>query len=293
MQSHDAILRFTFEDFNVRGQIARLESTYQEVLEQCEYPDEVRILLGELLAATALLSSTVKFSGSLSLQVNTDGRVRLLMAECRNQADLRAIARLDETLESTSDVKLGEGKLVITIEPDDGNRYQGIVNFEQGSLARALENYFRQSEQLNTRLWLAADARRAGGLMLQCLPPRENLPSIPVSEEDWQRVTLLAETVRNEELLDLEASQTLTRLFHEEEVRTFDPRSLRFHCSCSRERSANAIKFLGFDDAMTLIDEQGEVQIDCQFCHARYLFSNEDVKSVFEEEVAPRGTTIH
>lgn len=290
MPIRDQIQRFLFQDFNVRGEIVKLEQAYQDVLGQQDYPEGVRILLGELLAATALLSATLKFRGSLTLQLNTDGPLRLLMAECRDQSDLRAIARVDDEIRAPL---LGKGQLVITIDPDDGDRYQGIVSLEQQSLSRALEAYFLRSEQLGTRLWLHADAHHAAGLMVQRLPGVSDRPGLPTSDEDWERIVLLASTITSQELLSLEPSAVLTRLFHEEHVRVYDPRSLRFHCGCSRDRSANAIKFLGFDEAMELIQEQGEVYIDCQFCHARYSFGGDEVRGVFAQEAAPAGTTLH
>jgi molecular chaperone Hsp33 len=290
MPFRDQIHRFLFQDFNVRGEIVQLEQAYQDVLGQQDYPEGVRILLGELLAATALLSATLKFRGSLTLQLNTDGPLRLLMAECRDQSDLRGIARIDDELRAPL---LGNGQLVITIDPDDGDRYQGIVSLEHHSLSRALEIYFLRSEQLGTRLWLFADARRAGGLMVQRLPGVSDRPGLPASDEDWQRINILADTVSEEELLSLNPPALLSRLFHEETLRVYDPRSLRFHCGCSRDRSANAIKFLGYDEAMELVEEQGEVYIDCQFCHTRYSFGGDEVRGVFAQEAAPEGTTLH
>ncbi|KAA3630007.1 MAG: Hsp33 family molecular chaperone HslO [Proteobacteria bacterium] len=290
MNDRDEIQRFLFQDFNVRGEVAHLDASYREVLSQREYPEPVRILLGEILAATALLSATIKFHGALTLQVKTDGRIALLMAECRNQTDLRAIARLDDASDGPW---LGDGQLVITIEPQVGERYQGIVSLGGATLALAIETYFRQSEQLGTRIWLSADGQRAGGLMLQRLPGESDRTPLAEPEEDWQRTTLLADTVSGDELVGLDPVTLLTRLFHDEQVRLYDPRALRFRCNCSRERSANAIKFLGYDEAMELIEENGEVEIDCQFCHARYRFGGDEVRGVFEQEAAPAGTTLH
>ncbi len=289
MPNDDFIQRFLFQDFNVRGEMVRLGPSYREVLGQRDYPSTVRHGLGQMLAATALLSATLKFRGSMTLQANSEGPLRLMMAECRDHSDLRAIARFDA---DTPNPWLGEGHLVITIEPHGGERYQGIVTLEQDSLARAIESYFQRSEQLDTRLWLVADGECAAGMMLQRLPDGQGADKA-TADEDWRRVELLADTVRDEELLSLQPRTVLERLFHEEQVRLFDPRSVRFACSCSRERSANAIKFLGYDEAMSLVAEQGEVEIDCQFCHARYRFGGDDVRGVFAREAAPEGTTVH
>lgn len=290
MAHDDIIQRFLFQDFNVRGEVVRLGRAYREVLDQRDYPAGVRSLIGELMAATALLSATLKFRGGLTLQVNTDGPLRLLMAECRDQSDLRAIARFDADADAPW---LGSGKLVITIEPAEGERYQGIVALEHETLSRAIETYFQRSEQLDTRLWLAADDDHAAGMMVQRLPGPVDRPGLPSSDEDFTRVALLSDTVTGAELTALQPRELLTRLFHEENVRLYDPRTLRFHCGCSRERSANAIKFLGYDEAMELVEENGEVEIDCQFCHARYRFGGDEVRGVFDQEAPPQGTTLH
>jgi molecular chaperone Hsp33 len=282
----DFIQRFIFEDFNVRGEIVQLDQAWREVHGKGEYDAGTRDLLGQMLAATALLSDTIKISGSLVLQLKTDAYLKLMMAECRHHRDLRAIARVDAG--KPRDLA-APGNLAITIEPDGGERYQGIVSYDGGPLAPALELYFARSEQLGTRLWLAADGESAAGLMLQELPGEKE----GQVEDDFRRVCLLADTLGNRELLDTEALPLLTRLFHEERVRVFEPRALRFHCSCSRERSANAIKFLGYDDAMELVESQGRVEIDCQFCHARYRYDGDDVASVFAGEAPPAGTVIH
>jgi molecular chaperone Hsp33 len=290
MTFKDRRQRFLFEEFAVRGELTQLAEAYREVLTQRSYPEDIQHLLGELMSAAAILASTIKFEGSLILQIKTAGRVQLLMAECRNGKELRAIARYDD---EKVDSSLHKGQLAITIEPDEGERYQGIVEICGNSLAASLETYFRKSEQLDTRIWLAADQQHAAGLLLQKIPLNPDRPGLPVSGEDWDRVCLLTDTVQASELLELTPYTLLSRLYHEEQVRTFDAEQISFKCGCSRYRSANAIKFLGFDEAMEIVAENSVVEIDCQFCHQHYAFDEASVLKIFAAETAPAGTTLH
>jgi len=290
MNQLDERQRFMFSDFAVRGEMVKLDEAYKDVLAQREYPLDIQLLLGQMMAAVTILSSTLKFEGSLILQLKSSGRAEMVMAECRNGKDLRAIARFDD---SNTEATLMDGHLAITIEPDEGERYQGIVSITGTSLAESIQAYFAQSEQLETRIWLAAQDGRVGGLLLQKLPENPDLPGLPASDEDWNRVVILAETVTDEELLELPIESLLTRLYHEEQVKVFHSAAVRFFCSCTRDRSANAIKFLGYDDAIELLSETEKIDIDCQFCHEKYLFSLDDVKQIFAQETAPEGTVLH
>ncbi len=290
MSKHDSTQRFLFQNFNVRGELAQLEDAYREVLQQRHYPPEIQILLGQFMAASVLLSSTIKFDGSLILQVKTEGRLQLLMAECRNRTRLRAIARLSDTDDGPI---IKDGQLAITIEPRKGKTYQGIVAMEEDGLARSLEVYFKRSEQLDTRIWLTADSSRAGGMLLQALPQATDKPDLPAPADDWNRIVMLASTLSDNELTELETEHILTRLFHEEQVRVFGASPLTFYCGCSAKRSGSAIKFLGFEEAMALASERGTIEIGCQFCHKQYCFSADDVEAIFKKESPPEGTVLH
>lgn len=289
----DQIQRFLFDATNVRGEVVNLQQAYAEVLDKHIYPEAVSRQLGELLSAVALLTETVKLDGTVSLEVRGSGAVRLLMAESNPGGDLRAIARLDDEAalpeENASLTSLvGEGQIVITIDPREGQRYQGIVAVEADSLAACLEDYFARSEQLATRLWLAADGRRAAGMLLQQLPD-DAANSDP---DAWERTVHLATTLSDAELLDLEQRELLHRLFHEEQTRVFEPKTLRFGCTCTRERIANALHGLGAEELRSIAREQGEVETQCHFCHSHYRFSAADIEALIESPGAG-ASTLH
>jgi molecular chaperone Hsp33 len=277
----DQIQRFLLDETNVRGEIVNLERAYAEVLERHDYPPVVNRLLGELLAAVALLTDTVKLDGTLSLEVRGSGALALLMAESNPGGELRAIARLAESAAAPDDDTgfrelLGDGRIMITLDPREGHRYQGVVALEHDSLAECLAAYFGQSEQLPTRLWLAADGRRAAGLLLQRLPDATRNPD----GDDWERSVLLADTVRREELMELEPLEVLRRLFHQETVRVFDPKALHFGCTCSRERIASALSSLGGAELREMLEEQGAIETQCHFCHSRYRFDAPELEAL-------------
>lgn len=285
MSNPDQTQRFLFDHTYIRGEITGLHRSYQEVLEKHNYPEPVQRMLGEFMAAVALLSDTLKFNGTLSLQVRGAGQVRMLMAECRNHEALRAIAQYNDDFSPDADL-LGKGQMAITIEPEKGKRYQGIVSIDddQHSLDRVLEDYFRQSEQIRTRVWLAADGQQAAGLLLQAMPQSASEGSLEREDDDaWDRVVHLADTLTETEMLSLDNATLLFRLFHEEKVRVFPGRELRFECTCTRERCGNAILMLGQQEAEQIIAEEGYIQSDCQFCRQQYRFDQADVDALFAD----------
>lgn len=278
--------RFLFDEFAIRGELVQLNNTTQEIFSKHEYPEPVKQLIGEFATAAALLSATIKFSGSLILQVKGEGQVSMLMAECRDQQSLRAIASYKET-PNQDQALIGEGQMSIIIEPDEGESYQGIVLVEDNNLSEVLEKYFLHSEQLRTRIWLSAQNERAAGLLLQSMPESASESSLGRESEDWNRICMLADTITAEELIDLPSKQILNRLFHQEQLRLFEPRQLAFACTCSEERSANTLFSLGETEVRTLLAEEGgTIEIDCQFCHARYQFDELDLNKIF-------GTQVH
>lgn len=278
MSNSDHIQRILFDDIDVRGVVSRLDESYQTVLSRASYPPVIQRVLGEMLAAVSLLSSNLKFEGRLSLQAQGEGNLRVLMAECSHHQNLRAIARYDGDIDEQAAFNelLVNGRLAITIEPDKGSRYQGVVPLEQPTLAACLEDYFRQSEQLSTTIRLAADGQRAGGLLVQVLP------AAGTGDEDWQRISVLAGTLKDEELLQLDNDTMLYRLFHEEQCRLYEPEPLRFHCDCSRARSADALQMMTEQELMQLAEEQGGViEVSCHFCNEQYRFDTADIQAMF------------
>ncbi|MGJ8515866.1 Hsp33 family molecular chaperone HslO [Carnimonas bestiolae] len=294
----DRLQRFMFDDTRVRGELTQLHDAYREVLNRHDYPAPVARLLGELMAASALLTATIKLDGIMSLELRGEGPISLLMAESNPGAEgvaqqLRAIARYDQEQierlqESDFSTLLGNGQLVITLDPAHGQRYQGIVALDKGSLAACLEDYFERSEQLPTRLWLASDGERAAGLLVQQLPEDER----QLDQDAWERIVALSDTISDEELLQLAPEEVLHRLFHEEQARVFEPSAIAFGCTCSRERFALALHRLGADELRSIVAEEGKVDAQCHFCNTHYEFSAADAESLIErpDESSP---TLH
>ncbi|WP_252177900.1 Hsp33 family molecular chaperone HslO [Endozoicomonas sp. 4G] len=286
LSQKDCAQRFIFENADLRGEIVSLGSSLTESLAAHDYPVNVKALLGELAAAAVLLSSTLKFEGILSLQAKGDGPLSLLMVECTDQKTFRALARWDEENTDQLTAKglsglLGNGQLVMTIDPHKGNRYQGIVPLHHETLTEGLNAYFRQSEQLPTRFWLAGNGDQGAGILLQALPA-----SIEQEEgerqESWNRMVTLADTATEAEMLELEHEALLLRLFHEEEVRVFDREAVSFSCNCSRPRSAKILASLGQEEAESMVADLGKIEMGCQFCSQTYTFTAQDVAEIFQ-----------
>lgn len=286
----DALHRFLFEDAAIRGERVRLDETWRTVLERHDYPPLLRQLMGELTAAAVLLAATLKLEGSLILQIQGKGAIKLLVVECTGDLQLRATAKWEGELHGTLPQLVGDGRFVITLDPKTGAQaYQGIVALEGESVAEILEHYMSRSEQLETQLWLAADEHGAAGMLLQKLPEQDTRDA-----DAWPRVTKLAQTLRREELLQLPTAELLRRLYHEEDVRLFDPQPVSFHCGCSREKVASMLKMLGRDEVDGILLEQGNVEIHCEFCNHRYVFDAVDAAMVFTEGISPAvGETRH
>jgi len=275
----DYLYRFVFEQFGVRGEFVCLGSSWLAVRERHDYPPLVEQQLGKALTSVLLLSGTIKFRGSLILQLQGDGRIQALVAQATEQRTLRGMARFDEVLKTQQEVPenelLGQARLVLTAEAPSGERYQGIVPVDGGDVASAVEGYFVRSEQLPTRLWLAADAGHAAGLFLQRLPQTHD------DDEHWERVCMLADTIRDEELLNLDAQEVLRRLFHEEDLRLYEPEPVSFRCSCSRERVGETLASLGEGEVAQMLEEMGSIEVNCEFCAANYVFDTVDAAALF------------
>ena len=278
----DQSQRFIFDDTDIRGELVRLEQSFLQVLSHHDYPAPVVNLLGEFMAAAALLSSTIKFEGALILQARSvDGEIPLIMAEASSQQTVRAIAR-NAAKANSDDFKqlLKNGQLAITIDPKKGESYQGIVPLEGDSFSHCLEQYFQQSEQLSTRIWLACDGNRATGMLLQELPANEQNHSD--RDANWQHAAHLASTLSREELLDLAFDELLHRLYHQDPLRLFDVNSWRFECSCSRDKTINALLTVGREELEQALREEDQIMITCEFCHQQYRFNDDDIKAVFD-----------
>lgn len=281
-----------FENAPIRGELVHLETTWHNVLERHDYPDVLRDLVGELCAAAVLLAATLKLQGSLVLQIQGKGPIKLLVVECSGAGELhlRATAKWSGDLAQGSVAELiGDGLFVITLDPKDGKQvYQGVVELEGSSVAEMLENYMSRSEQLETRLWLAADGQCAAGMLLQKLPG-------PVGEYEqdddaWPRATLLANTLKPEELLGETAPSLIRKLYHEDDMRLFDAQPVSFHCSCSRHSVGQMLKMLGTDEVHAILEEQGSIEVFCEFCNQRYEFDRIDAEVMFVEAIVQPGS---
>lgn len=279
----DTLQKFLFEHAPVRGEIVHLDQTWQSVIERHEYPAVLRDLMGELAAAAVLLAATLKLNGSLVLQIHGKGAVKLLVVECSGNLELRATAKWEgELTRGTLKDLVGDGRFVITLDPKDGNQaYQGIVALEGDSVADILQNYMTRSEQLDTRLWLAADGEHAAGMLLQKLPEQKGQ-----DDDAWERASQLASTLKREELLSLTSAELIHRLYHEEDIRLFDAQGVTFNCSCSRDNVARMLKMLGREEVDDIFTERDDIEVFCEFCNQRYVFDAVDAEAVFAEAVS-------
>ncbi|OOE90462.1 Hsp33 family molecular chaperone [Salinivibrio sp. AR647] len=284
--SNDQLHRYLFEDVSVRGELVKLDETYQRILENQNFPAPVNALLGEMLAATSLLTATLKFNGSITVQLQGDGPVSLAVINGDHHQQLRGTARVkgDVKEDATLPEMMGKGQLVITIEPVDGERYQGIVGLESDHLQGCLEDYFARSEQLMTRLWLRTgevDGKpHAAGMMLQVLPDDKG------DEGDFDHLAQLTETIKNDELFSLSAKDVLYRLYHQEKVTLYPAQDVVFKCSCSRERSAGAIAAIERSEVDKMVAEMGTIHLHCDYCGTDYAFDSVDVAAIFDQNAS-------
>jgi molecular chaperone Hsp33 len=286
MRDRDCLHRFVFEGLPIRGHLVHLDASWRALIEHCKYPPAIRDTLGEAVAASLLLAATIKFEGSLSLQLQGDGPVHLMLAQCTSGLGVRGLARYREPGPDGSGAlaMFGAGNLTVTLEDDDRTqRYQGIVPVSGERLAESLQVYFENSEQLPTRLWLHADERGASGMLLQRLPDADG----PDVTDTWNRMQLLGDTLTPAELGELAHSEILHRLFNEDDVRLFDPAPVYFRCRCSRERVAGMLRSLGEQETRSVLLERGDVEVSCDFCNKTYVFDAVDVEQLF----APAGAT--
>ncbi len=309
MKPHpDSLHRFLFEQSHVRGELVHLDDAWRAVLERHDYPAALRAVMGELMAAAVLLAATLKLKGSLILQIQGKGPVTLLVVECDGELNVRATAKWQGELDGIGFAQMvGDGRFVITLDPRDGGQtYQGIVALDGSSVAEVLQNYMLRSDQLETRLWLAADAQGAAGLLLQKMPGDgghavgkhdewlDDGQDEDWDTETWQRVTMLTDTLQREELLGLPALELIRRLYGEEDVRLFDAHLVAFRCTCSRDRVARMLKMLGWDEVQSVLAEQGMVEVGCEFCNQKYRFDKVDAEQVFAAEVLLDGSgSVH
>ena len=305
MAQADTLRRFVFERYPFRGQLVHLGPAWTAMMEHHDYPAHVRDALGEAVVAAALLSSTLKYEGLLSLQLRGEGPMHLMLVECTDGLAMRAVARFRDPPD-TRDLRVlsGNGTLTVTVESGSAaNRYQGIVPLAGATMGECLRTYFEHSEQLPTRLWLRADGESASGLLLQRLPVTARPVGVTESgaggvaeeeiEDAWQRVQLVAGTVTPDELARLEDRELLRRLFAEDDVRMFQSAPVFFRCRCSRERVANMLRALGREEVDAVLAEFGQVEVRCEFCSRAYRFDVVDATALFAAGADAHGGGVH
>jgi molecular chaperone Hsp33 len=306
--SKDTLQKFMFENAAVRGELVEISDTWREIQARHDYPKAVRALLGEMVAAGALLSANLKFNGAVVMQIHGDGPVRLMVVECDANLCIRATAKLAPGAEVPDDATLtqllnvnGKGRFVITLDPLDkkpGQQpYQGIVPLDGDDMATVIENYMLRSEQMETKLWLAADDKVSRGMLLQKLPrhsgggEQTQQASEEEDQETWNRAVMLGSTLKREELLSTDIETLLKRLFWEETIRVFDPVHPTFQCSCTREKVGNMLKMLGKEEVDSALADLGQLGINCDFCGKHYDFDKVDCAQLFAAD-APVETLL-
>ncbi|MBN3574760.1 Hsp33 family molecular chaperone HslO [Vibrio neptunius] len=280
--ANNVLNRYLFEDLSVRGELVQLDEAYQRIISSKEYPAPVQSLLGELLVATTLLTATLKFEGSITLQLQGDGPVSLAVINGDHDQKVRGVARWEGDIAEDASIHdmMGKGHLVITIDPKKGERYQGIVGLDGDNLSEVLESYFANSEQLKTRIWLRLGEhegkQHAAGMLIQVMPDGTGTP------DDFEHLEQLTDTVKNEELFTLQANELLYRLYNQEKVRLFEPQPVAFHCGCSRERSGAAIMTVDRAEIKDILAEVGSISLHCDYCGTDYTFDEAQIAELFD-----------
>lgn len=298
MNGFDQLHRYVFNQANVRGEIVRLEDSLQHIVHSYEYPPQIQNLLSEMAAATCLLTAILKFKGEIGLQIQSQGPVRYAVIHATHEQTLRGVARWDESLSVLPEdfsALVKNAVLVITITPQEGERYQGVVALDKPTLAECLEGYFEQSEQLATKVTLMTDLShpdraRAAGMLLQVLPTSAEATRVN-GDSEFEHLCTLTDTLTEEEMFALPVQDILYRLYHQEDVELYEPQTIQFACSCSRERSAEALRNVAKEELLDIIEEEGAIKMNCQYCHTEYRFDRIDVEAIHAGHIgeAPRN----
>lgn len=300
MSESDRVRRFVLERHPIRGHAVRLTRSWLELREHQDYPPVVQQLLGEAVAAAVLLAATLKFAGTLTLQLQGKGLVTLLVAQCTHDFKVRGMVRHDPVVSMEGGAEAGfhsltgDGQIVVTVEATDrASSYQGVVPITGHSLAESLEAYFVQSEQLPTRVALATTAGIVGGMLVQRLPAEggKQAAADPAAVESaWMSADHAMAALTREEIIADDIESRLVRMFGADEVRVFGGHEVKFECRCSRERVASVLRSLGAEEVRSVIAEQGTCTVTCEFCQKPYRFDAIDVEQLFAEGAPPRGS---
>lgn len=297
MRNKDLLNRFIFEKAPIRGEFVQLQESVLTILNQHDYPPSIRQLLGEALCVAVLLTAIIKFQGRLTVQFRGQGKLKLLLAQCDHHFHLRGLVKWDGEM-SYSELMdaFNDGILVIMLDTGGIGRYQGIVSWRGNSLLESIEGFFKESEQLATKLWLCVGKESAAGFLLQVIPTKENA-TLSLQEDidnaDWKHIMELTEKLDPEEMLHLDAEKLLKKLYPAEEVRLFSPVPVMFKCTCTRKRGEDAILLLGQKEAEEELASKKSIVVTCDFCNEEYIFDKVDVSAIFKNKERPPPTNIH
>lgn len=286
MLNHDQIQRFLIQGTAIRGELISLDASLKEILKRVDVKGRAASILGESLAAICLLASTIKIDEKITLQIRGDGDLNMLVAQATSERTLRGLIRgeIDDNDQRDLKTLFNSDHIVLSIETGNAKPHQGIVPLDGANIASAFKSYFAQSEQLPTQLWLVGNEESVSGLLLQQMPETKHVKQTDKSEsndDDWVRVQLLADTIKENELLELSSTDLLHRLFHQDDVQLFDAEPLRFDCSCSKKRTAAMIASVGKTEIDEILTERENIEITCEFCNQAYVFDRVDVAEIF------------
>lgn len=290
MNNNDHLQRFIFDQAPIRGEIIHLEDSFKAIIEQHDYPKPIRKLLGEALCVAGLLSAIIKFNGRLTVQFRGKGRLKLLLAQCDNQFNMRGLAKWDGNL-SYDDLmeSFKDGVLVIMLDSGLKSQYQGIVSWRGNSLVESIEGYFKDSEQLATKIWLSVNETEAAGFLLQVIPNDEK-PNDEPSEETWKRIIQLTERNFPADILEVDHESLLNKLYPQDDIRLFPSVFINFKCTCNRKRGEDAIMLLGKQEAEEELNNKQTIIVTCDFCNEEYVYDRSDVANIFKHEDRPPET---
>jgi molecular chaperone Hsp33 len=287
---NDVVMPFVFEALPIRGAIIQLQRSWHRMLLGHDYDPPVLETLGHSAAASALIAQSLKFDGSITLQINGNGPLAMLVMQCTSNLELRGMASAEHLENDIAFAELVQkARCAITVDAGAMDRpYQGIVEVSGESLADSIEDYYERSAQIPTHLQLVSDRNCCGGILLQQMPGEKS----PVAD-DWRRLGILASTLRIRDLADGLSPTLLGRLFAEDDLRVFRAREAQFRCRCSRRRTEDVLKLLGEEDTRELLAEQGKIEITCEYCGRTRIFDSIDIARIFTEPHVPPSDTLH
>jgi molecular chaperone Hsp33 len=290
MSDKDTVLPFMFESLPVRGALVQLDSTWQRMQLGHDYAPPVTAVLGDAAVATALIAQSLKFEGTVTLQINSDGPLGMLVMQSTHELNMRGMTTSRDASTSTTFADLVAGaRCAVTVNAGAMERpYQGIVEMHPQSLGASLENYFSRSVQVPSHLQLRSNAQFCGGILLQQMPENN-----PLREDDWRRLAYLIETLRTDELEDGATAGLLHKLFAEDDVRLFEKRDLQFRCRCSQAKVEDVLRLLGEKETRRACAENDVVEVTCEYCGQVRVFDAIDVARVFAEQTMDGSDAVH